>query len=249
MALATGQQDDRPGGHRALAELEAAGSSHFQLMEVEIERGQAWVAVASGELGNAVERLQRAATQASQRGQHALEAGALHDLVRLQPAGRQLVSVSRRLAELASELTGELTPARAVHAEAAASLNPARAVDASEQFEAAGALLWAAEAASTAANLAERAGLSRRAAESRRRSGRLLEQCEGAATPALRRAGQPDPLSRREREVATLAARGLSSRDIAARLFLSTRTVDNHLQRAYQKLGVDSRTALGEVLK
>jgi DNA-binding NarL/FixJ family response regulator len=56
-------------------------------------------------------------------------------------------------------------------------------------------------------------------------------------------------LSRREREVATLAARGLSSRDIAARLFLSTRTVDNHLQRAYQKLGVDSRTALRDVLK
>ena len=52
------------------------------------------------------------------------------------------------------------------------------------------------------------------------------------------------PLSRREREVALLAGQGLSSKDIAAQLFLSVRTVDNHLQRAYTKLGVTSRAEL-----
>jgi DNA-binding CsgD family transcriptional regulator len=48
--------------------------------------------------------------------------------------------------------------------------------------------------------------------------------------------------------VAVLAASGLSSRDIAARLFVSTRTVDNHLQRVYVKLGVSGRRALAPLM-
>ena len=48
-------------------------------------------------------------------------------------------------------------------------------------------------------------------------------------------------LTPREREIALLAAQGLSSRGIADRLVLSVRTVDNHLQSAYRKLGVSGR--------
>ncbi|MFB6575943.1 AAA family ATPase [Streptomyces sp. NPDC056402] len=51
-------------------------------------------------------------------------------------------------------------------------------------------------------------------------------------------------LSVREREVAELAAAGLSSRQVAERLVLSTRTIDTHLGNAYRKLGVSSRVAL-----
>ena len=49
------------------------------------------------------------------------------------------------------------------------------------------------------------------------------------------------PLTPRERDIATLAAQGVSSKDIADRLFLSVRTVNNHLQNVYSKLGVGSR--------
>lgn len=45
-------------------------------------------------------------------------------------------------------------------------------------------------------------------------------------------------LSEREREVLTLVAAGLDNRDIAAKLTLSVRTVERHLQTIYRKLGV-----------
>jgi DNA-binding CsgD family transcriptional regulator len=45
-----------------------------------------------------------------------------------------------------------------------------------------------------------------------------------------------------------LAAANNSSREIAARLDLSVRTVDNYLGRAYAKLGVSSRDELAALL-
>jgi DNA-binding CsgD family transcriptional regulator len=55
-------------------------------------------------------------------------------------------------------------------------------------------------------------------------------------------------LTRREAEVADLAAGGFADREIAARLFVSVRTVESHLASAYRKLGVVSRIQLSEVL-
>ena len=55
-------------------------------------------------------------------------------------------------------------------------------------------------------------------------------------------------LTMREREIALLAATGLSSRDIAARLHLSPRTIDTHLSRIYRKLDLTSRAALASLL-
>ena len=55
-------------------------------------------------------------------------------------------------------------------------------------------------------------------------------------------------LTGREREIAVLAAKGLISKEIAARLSVAVRTVDNHLQRVYTKLGVNSREDLAKVI-
>jgi DNA-binding CsgD family transcriptional regulator len=50
-------------------------------------------------------------------------------------------------------------------------------------------------------------------------------------------------LSAREAEVMSLIARGRTNGEIAARLFLAEKTVKNHVNRIYSKLGVDSRDA------
>jgi len=49
------------------------------------------------------------------------------------------------------------------------------------------------------------------------------------------------PLTRREREVAVLIARGLTNRQIAAALFIAERTADTHVEHILEKLGLRSR--------
>jgi DNA-binding NarL/FixJ family response regulator len=57
--------------------------------------------------------------------------------------------------------------------------------------------------------------------------------------PKIRR-----PLSKREGEVAMLAARGLQNREIATRLRLKEQTVRNYLYQVYRKLGISDRVEL-----
>ena len=52
------------------------------------------------------------------------------------------------------------------------------------------------------------------------------------------------PLTAREHEIAALVAEGCTSAEIARRLFLSERTVENHIHHAFTKTGARSRTAL-----
>jgi DNA-binding CsgD family transcriptional regulator len=51
------------------------------------------------------------------------------------------------------------------------------------------------------------------------------------------------PLTSREREVLDWVAAGKTNRDVAAILGASPRTVEKHLERIYEKLGVETRTA------
>ncbi len=61
--------------------------------------------------------------------------------------------------------------------------------------------------------------------------------------------GGPDALTPAEQRVARMAADGLTNRQIAETLVLSTRTVEAHLAHVYTKLGVSSRRSLADVLE
>ncbi len=57
-----------------------------------------------------------------------------------------------------------------------------------------------------------------------------------------------DSLSESERRVADLVARGLSNKEIGARLYMSHRTVGSHLYRIFPKLGLRSRVELARLV-
>jgi HD-GYP domain-containing protein (c-di-GMP phosphodiesterase class II)/DNA-binding CsgD family transcriptional regulator len=62
--------------------------------------------------------------------------------------------------------------------------------------------------------------------------------------PAGRRAvDNPGGLTRREVDVLRLAARGLTTREIADRLYVAPKTADHHIQHIYAKIGVSTRAA------
>jgi HD-GYP domain-containing protein (c-di-GMP phosphodiesterase class II)/DNA-binding CsgD family transcriptional regulator len=65
---------------------------------------------------------------------------------------------------------------------------------------------------------------------------------EGEA-PVGPRPTNPGGLSRREVDVLSLAAKGLTTKQIADRLFISTKTADHHIQHVYNKIGVSTRAA------
>jgi DNA-binding NarL/FixJ family response regulator len=52
-----------------------------------------------------------------------------------------------------------------------------------------------------------------------------------------------------ERRVAELTASGLTNRDVAAKLFVSTKTVEANLTQVYRKLGIRSRAELGRLMR
>jgi DNA-binding NarL/FixJ family response regulator len=121
-------------------------------------------------------------------------------------------------------------------------------MDTARELEAIGAELMAAEAATAAAAADRKAGGTRKGTAAAQFAHALAQHCEGARTPLLSTAEATAQLTAREREVALLAAHGASSQDIANHLHLSARTVENHLQHAYTKLGVTSRTELARAL-
>lgn len=78
---------------------------------------------------------------------------------------------------------------------------------------------------------------------------RARAELRAAGASAKQSLGEPAPLSAQERRVAQLAADGQTSKEIAAQLSISARTVDGHLYRAFRKLGVTTRAGLSKALR
>ena len=128
-----------------------------------------------------------------------------------------------------------------------------------------GAARWPFDAARVQLAYGERLRRARAIAPARRQLSAALETFQrlGAgpwatrasnelrATGAPRLGGSdfaPGPLTGQEREIAQLAATGLTNKQIGEKLFLSHRTVGTHLYRVFPKLGITSRAALRDAL-
>ncbi len=230
---AAAERDELPTGSLAVYESDL------------IERSRAWVCVATGELSRAQEILTEAANRAAASHMRIAEARVLHDIARLGQPGL----VSARLAELAQIVEGVFVRALADHAAALVAGTGSGLEAAGRALDAAGASLLAAEAYLAAARAYRDAGLARPASATARLADSLIAACGDVRTPALATSRMTERLTSREREIAGLAAAGASSREIAAKLVVSVRTVDNHLQNVYSKLGVTSREELARILR
>jgi DNA-binding CsgD family transcriptional regulator len=240
LAVATALAGDVPMAETLLAEAELPLAEPNRLFAPWAALAGPWVAAAAGETTRAVKLALAAADLARDRGHHHTELVALHDVVRLDAAALVL----DRLRATAGTVQGALAPVYLEHGEALASSNGARLDAVAERFAELGADLLAAEAAAQAAAAHQsvgRAGSSQAAAN---RAHAWAAMCEGARTPALVRLRAPSDLTRRELEIAQLAASGITSRAIAERLVVSVRTVDNVLRSVYAKLGVAGRNEL-----
>ncbi|MET7565659.1 LuxR C-terminal-related transcriptional regulator [Streptomyces sp. NPDC005479] len=214
-------------------------------MAAEESLGPAWLHAARGHFARARAELLDSAQHVRAAGMVIPEALLLTDIARLGGAAQ----VTDRLAELAQLCDGPLISGRARLAAALAADDSSQLLTVSRDLEEIGADLLAAEAAAAAAEGWQRTGESRRANAAAQRAQVCAARCQGAHTPLLTTGRATASLTHREREIAQLATSGTAtSKEIADTLHLSVRTVENHLQRAYSKLGVTNRRELADAL-
>jgi DNA-binding NarL/FixJ family response regulator len=231
----------------ATAALEATRRLHhpsFQYVESGYLLATAWVSAAQGRTTEAREIVHRAIEFARAHAQPAREVLALQTVVQLGDASR-----ADRLTELASQVEGPRAPLAARYAHALAQDNGAELDAVSGDFEAAGDLLAAADAAAHATASHRLSGRRGSALSSSARAQALAKHCGGAVSPALSASKVPVPFTRREHEIAKLLAQGMSNKAIAEATSLSVRTVEAHIYKASSKAGVSSRTELSALVR
>ncbi|MFI2662668.1 helix-turn-helix transcriptional regulator [Micromonospora carbonacea] len=253
-AQAAALRGDAAHAAEAMAEADRTHAPGMAVLYPWLEQARGAVLAAGGDQAGATKHLAALADRLRDDGLAGHELLVLHDLVRLDAAaapvgptctdgGRR--TVAQRLAELCERVDGPLPPLLARYARAAVAGPADDLLAVADGLAALDLRVWAAEAAATAVHRL-RGGRSGAAVAAHGRLGELLGRCDQVDTPALR-LGEP-ALTDREWEVARLAAEGVTSRAIGERLFLSSRTVDNHLHRIYHKLGVTGRAELRSAL-
>jgi DNA-binding CsgD family transcriptional regulator len=241
-AFALSGQADRAA--ETLTARDELGLPTVPVTETDLLAARAWTEVAAGNLPGARHQLARAADYGQEVGDLIGATSALHGLARLGQARR----VADRLAALADEVDGDLVAARVAYTNGVAARNADALNKVSSDFEDLGALLYAAEARAEAAVVLRNAGRNRDGAAAERHAARLLARCEGAATPPVQLIMARVRLTPGELDTAVQAAAGRSNKPIASDMHLSVRTVESHLQRVYEKLGVSGRRELADAL-
>lgn len=163
---------------------------------------------------------------------------ALHDVVRF---GRPEAVVEQLRSQLVMSGNG-LCGIQIAHAESLVDRDVEALRKVGAQFDDMGACLYAAEAIAQAGTHALEEGDTEGAARDFTRAHTLFATC--GRSRSIQMESIDAPLSDRVTQVAVLAAHGMSTNDIAEQLFISQRTVSNHLQNVYATLGTNQRSDL-----
>ncbi|HEX4393962.1 MAG TPA: helix-turn-helix transcriptional regulator, partial [Mycobacterium sp.] len=222
----------------------AADSPDFPLFHADWIIAEAALHAADGAYQVATEHALRAAQYAASRGQWATMGIAAFHAARYT-AAPEAVALTATAAERVEDPLYACIAAFA----RARSANDAPALSSvSQRFEGIGTLLYAVEADHAAARIYQSRGDGHAAARSSNRAAALYAHCENAAIPWASGLVSSELLTRREQQIALLAATGDPDAAIAAQLQISIRTVQNHLTRAYRKLDITNRRDLPNLL-
>lgn len=215
-----------------------------KLFEIYGRRGAAWNVAAHGETAAGASALLQLAEELFDLGCVAQAVRSLADAAQLGEADAAL----RLLERTPPDVDGELLPLLVELVGALAGEAPDAVVAVADRLDDHGYRTLAGGAAAGAREMLMRAGRTREA----NALGKRIQLAIGdkATAPGLLFAphGVAVQLTQREREIARYVADGLTSREVADTCFLSVRTVDNHLSRIYDKLGIRSRADLADAL-
>ena len=205
-----------------------------------IIRARAWAAHADGNYQRAQQLLLDAAQELAASPVHAARLS--YEAFRIGVPARRLHAP---LAELRERCDARLVGVYAAHIAAAAANDGTALISVVDELEQIGALRYASEAAANAADAFARDARHDSARRAAARSHELHSRGQGGPAPVITEL-DPDSvkLTQREAQLVKLASDGLSNPEIADRLVLSVRTIESHLYRAMQKLGVNDRRDL-----
>jgi DNA-binding NarL/FixJ family response regulator len=239
LAVIAGQARDKANVEFALRRLETAPWA-VPPVGFWTPRAQAWQHALAGDVQTATKLAAKAGEAALDDGMPLCAAWAMYDTVLF---GQPPQDVVERLQEIAAGTSAVTINAYAEHAAALIVGDPQAAENVAAGFQGRSELLYAVTAYLQAARLYRDQNKNHAAARAVTKARQLDTQL-----PPEIFAGTPPGLTQRENEIAALAAQGFTSRQIADRLYLSVRTVNNHLATTYTKLGIHSRDELAGIV-
>ncbi len=243
LAEAQAKLGEPEAANAAIAEARAGVPVDYLFMETALSVATGWAQAANGCVTDAVATVQSAARQARDRNQPT------HELACLQVAAQWGdTSGAARASELAGQLSLPLANAVARHTESLAANDGEGLLVASAEYRALGDRATAADVAAQASIAFNKRKQRRQGMYAAAVARELADACGGLCTPAMR-TPESYPLTGRQREIVELVLAGLSNREIADRLVMSVRSVEGHVYRACQRVGVSTREELASIVR